>query len=252
MTDFAPVAGFGLLLVRPAMVVMVTPGLGGTYVPAKVKVGLAVLLAIGLLPSVAIPSGGGNVSLVLMVAREMVIGLALGFSVRALIAAAELAGHLAAFQIGFSYGATIDPSTGVRNNILAKLYGMLALVTFLGVNGHHAVLRGMSASYAGLPIGAGHIDESILTVVRQLLGLVFTVGVRLAAPVVLVVLVVEFAVGLISRAAPSLSAIVIGFPLRIIFGLVTLAALISSVPSVVASVVERAVGLGLQTAAVFR
>ena len=252
MTDFSPVAGFGLLLVRPAMLVMVAPGIGGAFVPPQAKVALAVFLALTLVSSVSLPSGPGPAGLAVMVGREILIGLSLGFVVRALIAAAELGGQLSAFQIGFSYAATVDPSTGVRNDLLATLYGMLAVLTFLGINGHHTLLRALSASYAGMPIGTGDIDGSILVAVRQILALVFTVGVRLAAPIVIVVLVVELAIGLISRTAPSLSAMVVGFPLRIVVGLALLAALISTIPAVIASVVERAVALALQAAAVFR
>src|SRR5919201_5279918 len=102
-------------------------------------------------------------ALALVVAREAAIGLSLAIVLRALIAGAEFAGHLSGQQIGFNYGATIDPQSGVRNNMLATLYGSLATLGFLAINGHHMLLRAMAASYQGLPIGVGHIEGSILT-----------------------------------------------------------------------------------------
>jgi flagellar biosynthetic protein FliR len=250
--DLSIVVRFGLLLVRPGMLVLVAPALGGTYAPAPVKVATTVLLAIVLAPAVTVPQALSDVSLTLIAAREVVIGLALALAVRAIVAAAELGGHLAGYQIGFSYAATIDPVSGVRNTVITSLYGLLALLAFFVINGHHQVLRALAASYAGLPIGGGHVDASILTSVREILGLVFTVGVRLAAPIVLALLIVELAVGLVSRSAPSLNFMVIGYPIRLIVGLLVLAAMVGTIPQVIATVVDQAVGAGLDLAAAFR
>src|SRR2546421_589957 len=80
-----------------------------------------------LMPTVTIPSVGSATGLAVVITREMAIGLALGMSIRALVAAAELAGQLAGFQMGLSYAATVDPQSGVRNNLLSMLYGNIAV-----------------------------------------------------------------------------------------------------------------------------
>src|SRR5881296_898016 len=129
------------------------PGLGGMYATSATKIGLTVLLALAVIPVAHMPDDFGDVALTIVIFREVSIGLALAFAVRALIAGAEFAGHLTGHQIGFSYGATIDPQSGVRNNMLAMLYGSLATLAFLAINGHHMLLRAMAASYQGLPIG---------------------------------------------------------------------------------------------------
>ena len=250
--DHEPVVRFALLLVRPGMVVMLAPGLGGRQIPAPVKIGLTVLLALGLLPVVALPAPVDGAGLPIVVLHEVAVGLAIAFTVQALIAGVEFAGHLSSSQIGFSYGATVDPASGVRSTVLVSLYGALATVTFLGVNGHHAVLRALAASYGSVPVSAGQVSVSLVDAVRDLLGMVFVVGLRLAAPVLVVLLIVELAVGLISRAAPSLTFMVIGYPLRIVIGLFVVATLIYSVPSVTASMIERALVLGARTAGSFK
>lgn len=252
MIDLSAVVRFALLLVRPGMIVMVAPTLGGSYAPTHVKLGLTVLLALTLAPSVTVPLATNDVSLALIVAREVVIGLAIALTVRALIAAAEMAGHLSGFQIGFSYAATIDPVSGVRNTVVTSLYGMLALLAFFAINGHHEVLRALAISYAKLPIGGGHLDPSILSAVRQIFALVFTVGARLAAPAIVVLLIVELAVGLIARTAPAMSVMVIGYPIRLIVGLAVLALMVGTVPAVMSTVTSRAIGLGLDLAAAFK
>jgi flagellar biosynthesis protein FliR len=250
--DFEVVARFALLLVRPGMLVMLAPALGGVYAPAHVKIGLTVLIALALVPVVGVPGAATNAGLMVVIAREMAIGMSLAFVTRALMVAAEFAGHLAGHQIGFSYGATIDPSSGVRNSTLATLYGTIAIVTFFGINGHHMLMRALAQSYAGMPIGVGQINASLVDAVRHILGLVFTVGLRLAAPMVIVMLVVELAVGLMSRTAPALSAMIIGYPLRLVIGLFVLGVVVATIPGVVSSTVGRVIELGLTTAAAFR
>jgi flagellar biosynthesis protein FliR len=96
------------------------------------------------------------------------------------------------------------------------------------------------------------VDGSIVTAVTDMLAMLFVVGVRLAAPVLIVLLIVEVAIGLISRAAPSLNFMVIGYPVRIIVGLFVVAALIYTVPRVTESMIERALMLGGRTASAFR
>jgi flagellar biosynthetic protein FliR len=250
--DVTPLAHFGLLLVRPGMLLMLAPGIGGAFVPGQVKIGLTVLIALTLFPSVAIPAGDGNALVTAIIAREVVIGLSLGFVVRALMAGAEFAGHLSGYQIGFSYGATIDPQNGVNNTMLATLYGMLATLGFLAINGHHMLLRALAASYAGLPIGMGGVGGTLVANVRDIMALVFVVGVRLSAPIVIVLLVVELAVGLVSRTSPSLNFMVVGYPIRLAIGLFVLAALVGTIPAVTNALVESTIMLAGRTAAVFR
>ena len=252
MIELAVLERFGMLLVRPGMLIALAPALGGAHLPVPVKVGLTVLLSIGLLPSVNVPTDLPNLTLSVVIAREAIIGLSLGFALRALVAGAEFAGHLSGQQIGFSYGATIDPQSGVRNNMLATLYGSLATLGFLAINGHHMVLRALAQSYAALPIGGGSLNASVVSSVRDILALVFVVGARLAAPIIIVLLVVELVVGLISRASPALNFMVIGYPLRLIVGLTILAALVPVIPAVTNSLVESVLLTGAQMARAFR
>ncbi len=250
--ELAVLERFGLLLVRPGMLIAVAPALGGSHIPVPVKIGLTVLIAVGLLPSVDVPRNLPELTLSVVVAREAVIGLSLAFALRALIAAAEFAGHLSGQQIGFSYGATIDPQSGVRNNMLATLYSSLATLGFLAINGHHAVLRALAQSFSALPIGGGQLDTSVVGSVRDILALVFVVAARLAAPVIVVMLVVEFVIGLISRSSPALGFMVIGYPIRLIVGLALLAALIPVIPAVTNSLLDNVLLTGAGLARAFR
>lgn len=252
MIDLTPFMGIGLLLVRPGALILSAPGFGGAYAPAQVKVGLTLLLALVLLPTATMPNVGSAVGLAVIVTREMAIGLALGMSIRALVAAAELAGQLAGFQMGLSYSAIVDPQSGVRNNLLAALYGNIAIVTFLIMNAHHAFLRALRDSYDSLPIGAGHIGGSLPQAVMGLLGLVFTFGARLAAPLVIVLVITELALALIARSAPALNLMAVGAPIRLIVGLILLGFVAPAAVGVLSGISSTVLQAGVRAAEAFR
>jgi flagellar biosynthetic protein FliR len=120
------------------------------------------------------------------------------------------------------------------------------------IDGHHTILRALVASYSGLPIGDGGVNASLLTSVRDTLALVFVTGVRLAAPVIVVLFIVEIVIGFVSRVAPALSFMVIGYPIRMIVGLFVLGLVVGTVPGVVTGLTDRTIRLALETAGAFR
>jgi flagellar biosynthesis protein FliR len=242
----------GLVLARPGMLIAAAPVFGGHFAPPHVRVGLAMILSFILMPVVEVPAVATLAGLTIVVARELAIGLALALGIRALIAGAELGGHLAGSQLMLSYGSVIDPQGGVRNTVLATLYGNLTLLTFFLVNGHHALVRALGASYAAIPIGSGAIDASLATSVMRLLGVVFTFGLRLAAPVIVVMLIVEIAAGLISKTAPAINLMVVGTPIRLIVGLLAVAAVIPLIPPISSRFAALATEIGIQAARAFR
>ena len=252
MIDLTPFMGIGLLIIRPGTLIITAPGFGGMYAPAQVKIGLTVLLAITLMPTVTLPAIGSATGLAVVVTREMAIGLALGMSIRALVAAAELAGQLAGFQMGLSYAAIVDPQSGVRNNLLSALYSNIAIITFLLMNGHHAFLRALGDSFESLPIGLGHIGSSLPTSVMALLGLVFSFGMRLAAPLVLVLVITEIALALVARSAPALNLMAVGAPVRIIIGLLLLGFVAPAAVGVLSGISGSVLQAGVHAAEAFR
>lgn len=246
------VAFAGLLLVRPGMLMMTAPPFGANYAPSQVRIGLTVMLALAMWPRGGVPMFESSVALGLVVAREIAIGVALGLAIRALVAGAEVAGQLTSQQIGLTYGAVIDPQSGVRNNVFASLYGSLALITFFAIDGHHVLIRTLAQSYQSLPIGEGGLDTSLAKAVSQMLGVVFVLGVRFATPVVVALLVVEMAMGLVSRTAPALNLMVVGAPVRVTAGLLAVMVVVPAAPGLFRQFSGVVVTLGQALAAAFR
>jgi flagellar biosynthesis protein FliR len=220
--DAVAMVQFALRLVRPGALVMAAPTIGGAHIPMLVRIGLTVALAVVLVPvsSAAVP----NLSMLpAVILRELAIGLALALATRIVVGAAEVAGALVGLQIGFGYASVVDPQSGVQNNVLGILYGLIATSVMFVANVHHAVIQALASSYTALPIGMGSVDPTTVTSMSRALGIVFAVGIQLAAPVLIVLLLVDAIMGVMSRATPSLNITSIGFGVKLMAGLIVLA-----------------------------
>ena len=213
---------FALRLVRPGALVMAAPTIGGAHIPMLVRIGLTVALAVVLVPAstAAVPHVSALPAVIL---RELAIGLALALATRIVVGAAEVAGALAGLQIGFGYASIVDPQSGAQNNVLGTLYGLIATSVMFVANVHHAVIQALGSSYQALPIGSGSVDAATVTSMARALAIVFAVGIQLAAPVLIVLLLVDTAMGVMSRATPSLNILSIGFGVKLLAGLIVLA-----------------------------
>ena len=253
MSEFAPLLVFGILLVRIGMVVAMTPVFGGTWAPSQIKVGLVVVLAAIMAPLVTLPAIETPAALAAVVAREAIIGMALSMGIRVLVSAAELGGYLVGFQIGFSYAGIVDPQSGVRNNVMAVLYGTLTLMAVFGANLHHQMIRLLVATYDAVPVAPHRgVNESLVQSVMHMTGAIFVLGAELAAPVVLVLVLIEVVMGVVSRAAPSLNLMIVGAPIRLLVGLFALSAALEVVPGVITRSATMSLELASRLALAFK
>jgi flagellar biosynthetic protein FliR len=205
-----------------------------------------------LLPTTPVPAVPSPMGMAAVVARETAIGLAFAMAIRVLTTAAEFAGHLAGSQMGLSYAATVDPASGVRHTSVATLYSNVAMVVFLVSNAHHAFLRALGDSYTQLPIGVGQIGASLPGAVMALLGLTLGFAVRLAAPFIIVLIIVEVAMALVTKAAPALNLIVLGAPIRVLIGLVIIGLVMPAVVGVLGNMSTGVLPLAVRAAEAFR
>ncbi len=253
MTD--QFTAFGLLLVRPGMMMLTAPFFGAVFAPPQVRAGLTLLLAFTLAPLVPLPEVHSAIGLTAMLGREGAIGLALGLAIRCLTAVGELAGELGSYQSGMSAGAMVDPVSGVRNTQIATIYTNVTIVICFVTNAHHVFLRALVATYQYVPMGVGGVggaETSVAGAVAHMLGFVFVYGMRLAAPMLVVLLLVEVVLGLMTKVAPSLNIMVLGAPLRVPVGLLVVSITVATLPALLTHMVPAAVQLALETARAFR
>jgi flagellar biosynthetic protein FliR len=215
-------------LARVGAVLAVAPPFAAVAVPVRVRTLIAMALTIGLLPAVsnsnASPESLGG--LALGVAGEVMIGLAMGMSLALVFTAAQWAGGLITQQMGLSLSEMYDPRGGSdgQTGSLGQMYWILTVVVFMGANGHHALLRGIAASFQTVPVMTISSGGPIVTLMVGLLQSATGLAIQLAAPVFVTMLVVDLALGMVGRTVPQLGMMTAGVTVRSIAGLIVLIA----------------------------
>lgn len=213
-----------LILARVLGLAATAPGWGSPALGWKMRAALALLLAMVLAPAVG-PGLIGTVptdpvSLGKAALIEGAVGAALGFTAALIIAAARQGGEIVGTQAGLSAAGLLDPDLdGGELNPLGHLYGLVALGTFLALDGPLALVRSLLWSYQLVPAGGAGLSEATAT---QLFGQVagaLELALRLAAPTALALVVAGFALGLLVRAAPGSTALGLAWPFRSALGL---------------------------------
>ncbi|WP_210395727.1 flagellar biosynthetic protein FliR [Motiliproteus sediminis] len=208
-------------LFRIGAFVMVVPMIGTQLVPVRIRLGFAValtLLVMPLLPEVPTPEGLSP-QLALIVGQQLLIGFALGFMVQVFFQVFTLGGQLISSQMGLGFASISDPTNGVSVVVLSQFYLMLTMLLFLSMNGHLVLVAVIVDSFTILPLTEGGIaGESLWRLVASG-SWMFAGALVLALPAVISLLVVNFAFGIMTKAAPQLNIFAIGFPFTMLFGL---------------------------------
>ena len=210
-------------LVRILAMIATSPVLGNTQVPKRVKIGLSVLLAIIIAPTIpAIPQVAlGSPQGLLIIIQQIIIGVAMGFTMRLIFTAIEMAGELAGLQMGLGFASFYDPVNSAYSPIVARWLGMIAILAFLATDGHLYMLSALADSFTTLPIGNAMSNEGFYSVVSWGSS-IFTFGLQIALPIIAALLITNIALGILTRAAPQLNLFAVGFPITITIGFVVL------------------------------
>ncbi len=217
------IADFFIPFVRIMALIAVAPVLGNRAIPARVKIALGVLVTLSAAPLI---SAGAKIPLdsfigFMAIGREILIGVAMGLSVRLIFAAIEMAGEVAGLQMGLSFAGYIDPSTGGTNNAVGSFFGIMAVLLFLSLNGHLLLLSGVIESFERLPIGSGNaaqISKSLVSAGSQ----IFSAALSISLPIIVVLLIANLGLGIMSRIAPQLNVFAVGFPISLTIGLTSI------------------------------
>ncbi|MFZ3186472.1 MAG: flagellar biosynthetic protein FliR [Pseudomonas sp.] len=215
------VGSFMLPLFRIASLLMVMPIIGTKLVPTRVRLYLALAICAVLAPTVPpiAPFDAVSLEAILLIAQEILIGVMLGFTLQLFFHLFSVAGQIIAVQTGLGFASMVDPGNGVSVPVLAQMLLMLVTLLFLAMNGHLVVFEVLAESFITLPVGTG-LSTAHYWELAGKLGWVFGAGLLLVLPAVTALLVVNLAFGLMTRAAPQLNIISIGFPLTMVLGLV--------------------------------
>ena len=240
----ALIASFLWPLTRVLGLIAAAPVFSNQGLSARVKIGLGVTIAIVLAPAVAVPdfapwSARGLAHLAL----QFGIGAALGFAMRLTFTAIDLAGELMGLQAGLGFASFFDPQSSAAIPIISELIGLLATLVFLSINGHLMLLGILARSFDTFPVGALPSSANFLQTMISAGGQIFFGGFMLALPVVATLLVVNLALGILTRAAPQLNLFAVGFPLTLLVGFSALFLVLPHMGTAMVGLMEQGLSL---------
>lgn len=221
----ALIASFMWPFTRIMGLLAVAPLFGNTGIPAQLKVALGLLLAaivapgLGPMPSMDPMSLGG----VLVLAQQFIIGVAMGFAVRVVFTAVELAGELCGMTMGLGFATFFDPQSAGRSSAISQFLSLLTLMVYLASNLHLVVLSTLVDSFASMPVTATPMGGDLFRHLVGWGGRIFSAGVQLSLPIVTALLITNIALGILTRAAPQLNLFGVGFPITLSVGFLMLA-----------------------------
>ena len=216
-------AGFLFPLARIMGLIATAPILSNRAIPARIRMGFGAAMTLALIP--ALPPSGlivGSWPGLLALLQQMLIGIALGFSMRVVFTAIDLAGELIGLQMGLGFAMFYDPDNAAQSPVISEFIGLLAMLVFLSLNGHLMLLAVIGNSFEWWPVGADLFPANGWMAIARWGSTIFSAGVMLALPVIAALLVVNIALAILTRAAPTLNLFAIGFPVTLIAGFVML------------------------------
>jgi len=213
-----------LVFARVAGIVTAAPVLGSERVPIPIRVGLAFLVAVVLAPVTPVASGAvpaGVLAFAAVAATETAVGMLIGFVSNLVFLAIQMAGEFGDLQAGFGFAGMLDPTYQGRATVIGQFQNLVALLIFVGVNGHHLLLSGVVDSFNALPLGAVAIAPGVANGLLGLASKMLVMVIKISAPVVFSVLLADIAMGMVARTVPQMNILVLGFPVKISLALIT-------------------------------
>ena len=220
------------------------PFFSSNSIPLRLKVFFAVILTITVAPVLPAPPVVEPFSAVgmLISANQIIIGLAMGFSVRMAFSAVELAGNLIGLQMGLGFASFFDPQHAQQLPILAVFASLFAMLLYLAFDGHLVVISVLVDSFHTLPISTDPLHSLGFRQMAVLGGLLFRYGVLLAMPVIAALLIANLCLGVMARAAPQFNLFAVGFPLLLALGLLAFTITLPQFAQQFQAVLQTAIG----------
>jgi len=225
----------------------VDPLLGSRSAPNSIRLGVAVVLAVVIAPTlppqpvVAIVSGDG----LLILLQQIAVGLALGFALSVVFSAMEVAGQFIGMQMGLSLSSLYDPVNGTQTPAIGQFLSMTSALVLFAMDGHHQVIAALWQSFRDVPIAATPASGRGFLVLVDWGAAIFNTGLHIALPVTAALLTANLALGMMTRAAPQLNIFSVGFPITLSAGFLTLYFAIQYLPSYLETFWRQALELGI-------
>jgi flagellar biosynthetic protein FliR len=214
-------ATFMLVFARIGAMVMLLPGLGESNIPVRIKLAIALMLTLVILPlhrdAYHVDMQSIAALLVLML-HEIIIGVVLGATARVTLAALQVAGSVIAQQLGLGFVTSIDPTQGQQGLLVGNFLTMLGITLLFATDSHHLVIAALSDSYAVFAPGDMLASGDVAALATRAFAAAFKIGMQLAAPFLVFGLVFNVGLGVLGRLMPQMQVYFVGVPLSILAG----------------------------------
>lgn len=217
-------AAFFFPFVRILALIASAPIVGNRQVPAHIKVGLAMMLTIIIAPTLDIPPDIDPSSAIglFVLMQQLLVGLAMGFVMRLIFSAVEMAGDIGGMQMGLGFASFYDPINASHTPVIAQFLGIIASLAFLGLNGHLYMLSALAESFHVFPIATSVPSAGALNILLAWGSNIFVYALQLSLPLIAALMLTNLALGILTRSAPQLNIFAIGFPITLGVGFATL------------------------------
>lgn len=211
----------------------------GVPIRVRLAIGLAITMAIApMLPPVPGLQPGSWAGLAVFI-EQILIGTGIGFAMRVMFSAVDIAGEIIGLQMGLSFATFFDPQSDAQTSVIAEFIGLLTTLIFLALNGHLLMIDVLARSFEVLPVSGGLIHAKGWLVLLQCGSIMFTTGLLMAIPVVAALLITNIALAVLTRAAPQLNLFAVGFPITSTIGIVLLLVSLQAIAPVIQHLFEQ-------------
>ena len=237
---------FLVAMIRPGAAFLAAPVFGAQNIPVQVR--LIISLAVGIPAIQQVPfdlpaAGIVTVAGFMLVAGEVIAGLALGFAVQLGYSAAMMAGEVIGNAMGLGFAQMVDPQSGASSPALGQFLSILGTFLFLAMNGHLALATIIVDSYHSLPPGQAWMGQGQMRDVVMFGGDMFAAGMAIALPVGFALILVQVVMAMLARSAPAMNLFSVGMPATILAGVVLLAIAAPAIGDGIATSIERGLDL---------
>lgn len=210
---------FLLVFTRVSGIFIISPFFSSQNIPNILKIGFSFILSVllSLILDIKISLEGTN--FVALMAKELMVGLIIGFIAYMFFTIFYIMGQLIDMKIGFGMVNVMDPQHKVQVPLMGNFYYILAFLILFSIDGHHMIIKAVVDSYELVPIGKFTFNEEITFSLINILSKTFTMGFRLAAPIIAIILMMDLLLGILARTIPQMNVFVVGMPLKILVGL---------------------------------
>lgn len=219
------VFAFMLVFVRIGTVIMLLPGIGDMFTPGKVRLAIALGLSLILMPftSQFMPSPiPPAAQMIMLLGAEFIVGILIGTMARILMAALDVAGMVISLSTGLGNAQLFIPTMASQGSLVGAVLTMTGVVMIFVTNMHHFIIAGLVNSYHTFPVGLLPAPEGMAMIVSKAVAVTFTTGIQIAAPFILIGMMIYIIMGILARLMPQVQVFLLVLPLQIILGFTTL------------------------------